>query len=440
MLGEIYTVAALTEKLRFTLETRFPFVWVRGEISNLSRPASGHLYFTLKDRDAQLQCVWFRGSQARGAASGFDPLTGEVYARQQISTSLQNGLEALCAGRISVYGLRGQYQLQIEQIQLCGFGGLAWEFEEKKKKLAALGFFAQERKRILPYNPARVALITSPGGAAVHDFLKLANNRGCASRIRLFPVAVQGDGAAAEIARAIQVANSQEWAQVIVIIRGGGALEDLWAFNDESLAYEIFNSRLPVLAAIGHEIDFTLADLTADVRGATPSHAAQLLWPLRSELLQRIDELSMKLGQACLIHVGKKENLFNHRVQALQLLSPASRVEKMDIKLAMSERHLHLGLAQCIVRRRFRLEELSRRLSAHLSKLLVAKSALYDCLAARLDAASPFAPLERGYALVYSDDGQLIRSVASVSSDQSVEVRVVDGKFDAITKRVEKIS
>ena len=224
----ILTVRALPAQLRRSLEGRFPFVWVRGEVSNLSRPGSGHIYFSLKDQDAQLQCVWFRGQQ-RQAEQGqaFDPLTGEVFDTPRPSPLelLRNGLDLLCAGRISVYAPRGQYQLLVELVQPTGQGLLAQAFEERKRKLAEAGYFAQERKRPLPWNPQRVALITSPSGAAIHDFLELAQNRGCGAEIRLFPASVQGEEAAPEIIRALDEINAQGWAQVIVLIRGGGSLE-----------------------------------------------------------------------------------------------------------------------------------------------------------------------------------------------------------------------
>ena len=306
----ILTVRALTEQLRRSLEGRFPFVWVRGEVSNLSRPGSGHIYFSLKDQDAQLQCVWFRGQQ-RQAEQGqsFDPLTGEVFDSPRPSPLelLRNGLDMLCAGRISVYAPRGQYQMLVELVQPAGQGLLAQAFEERKRRLAEAGYFAQERKRLPPWNPQRVALITSPSGAAVHDFLELARDRGSGAQIRLFPASVQGEEAAPEIVRALETANEQNWAQVIVLIRGGGSLEDLWAFNEESVAEAVFHSRLPVVAGIGHEVDVTLADMTADLRAATPSHAAQLLWPLRAELRQRLDESEAALRRAFAARLEREE-------------------------------------------------------------------------------------------------------------------------------------
>ena len=241
----ILTVRALTEQLRRSLEGRFPFVWVRGEVSNLSRPGSGHIYFSLKDQDAQLQCVWFRGQQ-RQAEQGqaFDPLTGEVFDTPRPSPLelLRNGLDLLCAGRISVYAPRGQYQLLVELVQPTGQGLLAQAFEERKRKLAEAGYFAQERKRPLPWNPQRVALITSPSGAAIHDFLELAQNRGCGAEIRLFPASVQGEEAAPEIIRALDEINAQGGITdggVIYGRRHGFCLESQYypnAINQENFA------------------------------------------------------------------------------------------------------------------------------------------------------------------------------------------------------------
>ena len=220
----ILSVTELTDRMRRTLEGTFPFVWVRGEIGELSFPGSGHIYFTLKDAGAQLQCVWFRDRQRRGR--NFDPLTGEIFAepRPDPVRLLRQGSELFCAGQISVYGPRGRYQLIVELVQAGGQGLLAQAFEKRKQALAARGFFAAERKRPLPASPSRVALVTSPAGAAIHDFMELASVRGLGAEVRLFPVRVQGEGAAGQICRALDEINRQGWAQVAVIIRGGGSL------------------------------------------------------------------------------------------------------------------------------------------------------------------------------------------------------------------------
>ncbi len=277
-MDNILSVRELTERLRRMVEQRFPFVWVRGETTNLSRPSSGHLYFSLREGADLLNCVWFRGQQRE--SESFDPLTGEVWEggpRPGIAATLENGREIICAGRLSVYGPRGGHQLIVELAQEAGQGLLAAALEELKRKLAARGYFDQSRKRPLPACPERVALVTAPTGAAVRDFIRISSERGLGSSIRIYPSPVQGDDAPPLLAEAIGQANAEAWADLIVLIRGGGSLQDLWAFNDERVARAIFESRLPVLTGVGHEIDHSIADFVADRSAATPSHAAQML-------------------------------------------------------------------------------------------------------------------------------------------------------------------
>lgn len=477
----ILSVRALTERLRRTLETRYPFVWVRGEVSNLSRPASGHVYFSLKDAEAQLQCVWFRSRQREGR--NFDPLTGEVFEGPRPSplAALANGLELLCAGRVSVYAPRGQYQLVVELVQPAGAGLLAQAFEERKCRLAAAGYFAQERKRPLPWNPRRVALITSPGGAAIHDFLELAEARGCAAEIRLFPVSVQGERAVQEVVAALQEANAQSWAEVVVIVRGGGSLEDLWAFNEPPVAEAIFHSRLPVLAGIGHEVDVSLADLTADRRAATPSHAAQLLWPLRAELLQRVDDLEMTLHRAIELKLERAAHALGLLARGLAWASPARRLERLYERLGLLdaalpaaarrlleekarrldgfERRRRSALsAEGLRARALRLEMLATALPRLLGQRMAAARSLLDGLSGRLERAvaeevrtrtahlekleltlaarDPLAPLERGYALLYRENGALARSVTEFAPGDQLLARLADGSLGV---RVENV-
>ncbi|MBD5417844.1 MAG: exodeoxyribonuclease VII large subunit [Desulfovibrio sp.] len=476
----ILSVRALTERLRRTLETRYPFVWVRGEVSNLSRPASGHVYFSLKDAEAQIQCVWFRSRQREGR--NFDPLTGEVFEGPRPSplAALANGLELLCAGRVSVYAPRGQYQLVVELVQPAGAGLLAQAFEERKRRLAAAGYFAQERKRALPWNPCRVALITSPGGAAIHDFLELAAARGCAAQIRLFPVSVQGERAVPEIVAALQEANAQAWAEVIVLVRGGGSLEDLWAFNEPPVADAIFHSRLPVLAGIGHEVDVSLADLTADRRAATPSHAAQLLWPLRAELLQRVDDLEMSLDRAMELRLEREAHALGLLERGLAWASPARRLERLGERVALLEAGLLAAVRRLVDEKARRLDALERgrraalteeglrarelrlemlttalprlmgqrlegarmlldglctRLGRAMTDQLRARTAQLEKLELTLQARDPLAPLARGYALLYRENGALARSVTDFAPGDLLRAQLADGMLGA---RVEK--
>lgn len=477
--AQILSVRAFTERVRQTLESRFPFVWVRGEVTNLSRPSSGHIYFTLKDEEAQLQCVWFR--QRQREARNFDPLTGEVFDGSRLSAHelLDNGCELLCAGCVSVYGPRGQYQLVIELVQASGAGALAQAFEERKRKLAAAGYFAQERKRALPKNPGRVALITSPCGAAIHDFIQLAQVRGCASQIRIFPVLVQGEKAAPEIVAAIEEANAQEWAEAIVLIRGGGSLEDLWAFNELSVAESIFHSRIPVLAGIGHEVDVSLADLTADQRAATPSHAAQLLWPLRSELRQRVDELEIALTRSMEVRLERAayelkflerdllwsspaqtlrryceqlanldvallramQNWFEEKIRLLDGLElrrlslfTADGFRTKELELEMLMNTLNLLAGQLVARDQSLLDRHESNLKRNVDNLLGDHSVTLDKFELCLLACDPMKPLERGYALLFQENGVLARSVSDFAPGQSFSARLFDGDLNALVK------
>ncbi|MDR2573559.1 MAG: exodeoxyribonuclease VII large subunit [Desulfovibrio sp.] len=435
----ILTVRELTEQLRARLEGAFPFVWVRGEVSNLMRPGSGHIYFCLKDQDAQIHCVWFSQQQRRtDNRRSFDILTGEVYdgLRPSPLDTLRNGVTMLCAGRISVYAGRGQYQLVVELVQAEGQGALALAFEERKRKLAALGYFSGGRKRLLPRDAKRVALITSASGAAIHDFLTLGAQRGSGTKICLFPALVQGAAAASEIATAMQRVNDQDWAQVIVLIRGGGSLEDLWPFNEESVAEAVFQSRIPVLAGIGHEVDTTLADMTADMRAATPSHAAQLLWPPREEFAQRLDDAHNALRNAMASHLIAREHLLQEQVKALRWLSPlrhfarlCERLERMSINLV---RALPRRLAD--VQRRLAHQQASLRTCIFRS--LERRVYTLDHLTLLLENGNPAAPLEKGYALALTVEGEIVSSISRVLPGQKIYVRLKDGRLSAIVGTV----
>ena len=496
----IFSVSALTAAIKGILEGSFPFVWVRGQVANLSRPSSGHVYFSLKDESCSLAAVWFRGSQK--PSESFDPLTGEVYEggpRPSLALSLENGQEIGCAGRLAVYGARGQYQLVVEIGQSAGLGRLHEEFERLRLKLEQLGYFSPERKRPLPEHPRRVAVVTAPGGAAIHDFLRIAEGRGLGARIRVFPVPVQGEAAPPKIVAAMQRIFAENWAEALVLIRGGGSIEDLWAFNDEHLARAVYESPVPVLAGIGHEIDFTLADMTADVRAATPSHAAQLLWPARDELLRRVGVLETGLRQAgrrCLESVGLR---LAGLARDLRWRSPERTLAGWRERLASGLRLLHSAGRLCLEREEARLKSCLAGLSAvpgrlppredRLSALagrltqagqrgfaareaqlgaaafalartpsrLPAAAAALDSLerrlqdrgeraladaghrlertVLRLEAVSPHAPLERGYALVRRLDGAFVSSVADAAPGEALRVTVRDGD---IPVRVEK--
>ncbi|MDD2903707.1 MAG: exodeoxyribonuclease VII large subunit, partial [Syntrophales bacterium] len=275
---QIYTVSSLTREIRQRLETGFPLVWVSGEISNLRQPSSGHYYFTLKDEGAQLRCVLFKGNHLR---LRFKP---------------QEGSQVLCRGRLTVYEPRGEYQLVLDYLEPLGWGALAQAFEALKARLQAEGLFAPEYKKPLPYLPRRLALVTSPTGAVVRDFLRLLGQRFPNVEVLIYPVKVQGAAAAGEIAAALDDLAQYPGLEVIVLARGGGSLEDLWPFNEEMVARAIHRCPLPVVSAVGHEVDFTIADFVADVRASTPSAAVELVVPDKVELLRRLGHLEAALS------------------------------------------------------------------------------------------------------------------------------------------------
>lgn len=449
----IFSVRDLTQAVKDVLEGEFPFVWVRGQISNLSTPPSGHIYFSLKDEDATLSVVWFKGARPKaGEGERVNPLTGEVETGAPLQ--LADGLEVLVAGRMNVYPPRGAYQLVAELVQGQGMGELAVAFEAMKAKLAAKGYFDADRKLVLPKNPRRVAVVTAPQGAALQDFLRIAEDRGFGARIRLYPSLVQGDSAPAQIATALDRADRDDWAQVIVLIRGGGSLEDLWAFNTEAVAEAVFRSRIPVLSGVGHEVDVTIADFVADARAATPSHAAQMLWTERAVLRQQIDEAFLALDRGVARFLDAAEGMLESSYQRLLRHSPARRLERgafelerlgeqlrqamrgavqkrlFDLARADEKLRYEFGLAR-ILARKAELERGETALTQTMAGFLRARENETLTLAGRLTALDPQAPLTRGYALVSNAQGQFVRSRADVAVGEDVRIRVADGEFAA---------
>ena len=451
----MYTVSQLTEQLKRLLEGALPFVWVRGEVTNLGRPGSGHVYFSLRDGDALLNCVWFKGRQR--PQEHFDPLTGEVYEsgpRPCLALTMREGDTLACAGQITVFGPRGQYQLLVDMAQELGQGDLLRQLEALRRKLAAKGLFDSQRKRPIPSDPARVAVITAPTGAAIQDFLRIAGTRGTGTSIRILPTPVQGSEAPGALIRALRQATSDDWAQVVVIIRGGGSLEDLWAFNDETLVEAVAASPLPVLTGIGHEIDTSLCDLAADVRAATPSHAAQLLWHERHWHSQRVDALTMELLRRTERRLDALADRLHAQAKALGWLSPLRRLESDHERLialirrlhgAERQQFLHLDTRVEALQRRLRqrlasdalltpdrdVNHLAERLHAAMCRQLDGHAASLAALRARLTPLDPQAPLQRGYALVLSDDGRLVHSVRGLHYGDTLRLRLADGSVDA---------
>ena len=375
------------------METNFSDIWVEGEISNFRSYPSGHLYFTLKDEGAELDAVMFR------------PLAAYLEFQPQ------DGMAVLARGTLTVYGPRGRYQLEVYRLKPAGLGKLQLAFERLKERLQAEGLFDEARKRPLPPYPERIGIVTSTEGAAIRDMISIIARRYPAAQLRVFPVKVQGDGAAEEIAAAIDLANRYHAAceplDVIIVGRGGGSLEDLWAFNEEIVARAIYRSGVPVISAVGHEIDFTIADLVADLRAPTPSAAAELVVPDRAELLSRIRELTQRLASGQSTRLRELQVQLEKLVESYALRRPLRRLREGQQTLdALSEQLM----------RAFR--DRQRALQEQVQTLIE-----------RLEVANPLAILRRGYAIVEDEQGQMICSAKSVHLGQQVTVRLYQGKL-----------
>ncbi len=392
--SEPYTVSQLTGHIRdlFENDPELGDVWVEGEVSNFSRASSGHCYFTLKDAGSQISCVMWRN-----------------VARSQDHLPAGGDL-VLAHGRVGVYEAGGRYQLYVDKIQPAGVGNLYLEFERLKAQLEAEGLFDPERKRPLPRFPCRIGVVTSPTAAALRDILNVLGRRYPLAEVLLAPAQVQGDAAPPQIVAALRALNGRDDVDVIIVARGGGSLEDLWAFNDERVARAVAGSRLPVICGVGHETDFSLADFSADVRAPTPSAAAELVAPDRAELRAQVVGLSVAL------------------VTTLQ-----GAIEEQRWRLAEQARALkHLSPAAQLAQARQRVDDLLGRAEAAARHSLALHRERLGGLTGRLAGVSPLGTLERGYAIVrYRETGAVVRSVAQVAPGDALGVRVVDGEFEA---------
>lgn len=428
----IYSVADLTTEIRKRVENAFPDVWVSGEISNAHRWPSGHWYFTLKDDRAQLRCVCFRQEAT------------------YLKTEPQNGIAVIARGRIGVYEARGEYQLYVDAIERQGDGALQLAFKRLKEKLAAEGLFDNERK--LPAAPTRIGIVTSPAGAAVADMVRVIERRFPAAHIRLYPARVQGPDAAADVARGIRYFSEAPWAQVVIAGRGGGSLEDLWAFNEEEVARAIAACAAPVISAVGHQTDFTIADFAADVRAPTPSAAAELAVPDMQGILQTLRGLEQR-GARALRHritaLGKrmleaglergKAGMRRRLDESRQRLDDAERGLRLAAgarlgasreRLAAQERKLTaLDLRVALARQRQRLESLSQRLPPLQTHRLERFAARLAALDGSLGALSPLAILERGYSIVRTESGELVRDSRQAEPGGNLDVRLHRGRL-----------
>jgi len=427
---QIFSVSELNRTVRQLLETHLPLLWVEGEISNFARPASGHWYLTLKDGQAQVRCAMFRNSNMR---VNFKPA---------------NGTQVLVRCRVGLYEGRGDYQLIIEHMEEAGFGALQRQFEILKQKLVSEGLFASEHKQEMPSSVRHVGVVTSPTGAAVKDILAVLKRRFPAIKVSIFATAVQGEQAAGQIISAIESANHQAQCDVLIVGRGGGSLEDLWPFNEESVARAMFASKIPVISAVGHEVDFTIADFVADLRAPTPSAAAELISPDGDDILRQFIGFEIVLADA----IVRKTTALAQRVDSLKkrlrhpghkLQEQAQHLDHLDIRLrrAMNNRlqqqrqqmntvqsklarvhpgeaisHYHQLLAMYVkqmsrsVKQRIELSQSRTAQAMHL-----------------LDTVSPLKTLGRGYSIIRDNQGGVVKSVTGVSAGDKLKSQVVDG-------------
>jgi len=433
---DIYSVTRLNREARALLEGSFPPIWIEGEISNLSRPASGHVYFSLKDGQAQVRCAFFRQYRRSGA------------------TALRDGLHVLARARVSLYEGRGDFQLIVEYLEEAGEGALKRAFELLKQRLGAEGLFESARKRPVPRLPRRIGMITSPSGAVLHDVVTTLRRRFPAIALLLYPVPVQGEGAAEKIAGAIRLAGARRDCDVLIVARGGGSLEDLWAFNEEVVARAIFDSPIPIVTGIGHEVDFTIADFVADARAPTPTAAAELLSPHQEEWLAAY----ANIGQRLIRNMRQRLEHASQHIDWLvaRLVHPRQRIALLRGRLQASRRHLVVSVRARLAADRAHGHILESRLrasspAARLRAASVNGSHLHRRLrlainrqlrhtherlhehAARLNTLSPLGTLARGYAIVRKA-GVIVRDVSGIAPGDKIEARVASGELRCIVE------
>jgi exodeoxyribonuclease VII large subunit len=447
---QVYSVSEITRAVRAAIEERIGLVWVEGEVSNHRKQASGHQYFTLKDAGSQLSCVLF--------------VRPGMWRKQ---VPLSDGMQVQVRGALTVYEARGQYQLNVQLVQAAGAGLLQARFEALKRKLELEGLFAPERKRPLPRFASQIAIVTSSTGAALRDMLNILARRASCVRVVISPVRVQGEGAASEIAAAIVELNrlAEEGVrpiEVVVIARGGGSAEDLWAFNEEIVARVIAGSKLPVVSAVGHEIDFTIADFVADLRAPTPSAAAELVVPDCTEVSRRVGEMLIRLGRHARSAVEQSRFRLNSLTRDQLFREPQLRLREATQRLDLATEALPRALETHAREARGRLTQVVSRLRQHRpDQLLSVWRQQLQAVRQRLNAGAaaglreprqrlaaisgllrvlaPEATLARGYSLTRTDDGALITSAAQARAGMKILTRVSDGEFAAVVEDQETL-
>ena len=437
---DIYSVTRLNREVRAVLEGSFPMLWVQGEISNLARPASGHLYFSLKDAGSQVRCAMFKG---RNRLLRFQP---------------ENGQEVLARAGISLYEGRGEFQLLIDHMEPAGEGALQRAYEELRQRLNQEGLFDSARKQPVPRFPGTIGVITSPSGAAIRDILHVLARRYPAARVVIYPVRVQGEGSVDDILQALSTAQRRHEADVLIVARGGGSLEDLWSFNDERVARAVYACPIPVISGVGHEIDFTITDLVADLRAPTPSAAAELATPHQLDLLDNLGRLNKKLGFTMRQYLSHRGTLLGQL--AKRLPDPVRALQMLGQRIDDAGRDLYRSTRALIADRDSRLARLSARLGAcnpahsirvdldrnyHLAirlrqvmrGSLQAHTALLEQHSRALHAVSPLATLDRGYAIVTLND-RIVHDAGQVKQGELIRARVAHGDIHSRVTHVEK--
>lgn len=409
--GRVQTVTEFTRRVRELLKGGLPAGWVRGEVSNLRAQASGHCYFSLKDAGAQLSCVLFRGDAARQ------------------TVKLRDGAQLLVYGEIDVYEARGQYQLIVRAVVDHGLGRLQQQFEELKQRLAAEGLFAPEKKRPLPLAACSVGFVTSPTGAAVQDFIRILRRREWRGRLVVLPAKVQGAGAAAEMAEMLRYAGALGIFDLLVIGRGGGSVEDLWAFNEEPLVRAVAACPVPVISAVGHEIDFTLCDFAADVRAETPSAAAELISSRHLSCVERVLNAGSAIEDIAASRLVHAAQQLDHARSRLRLLTPATVIEQHQLRVDDLTNRLGAALRHATQQRREQLGAARARLAAASPERRVQlESHRLLALWKRLESASPRSVLQRGFALVRDESGRPVARAKDLKAGQALTTEFADGK------------
>jgi exodeoxyribonuclease VII large subunit len=435
----IYTVSELTAKVKVLLEDGFPFIWICGEISNLRIPASGHFYFTLKDEKAQINAVMFRGQN------------------RNLKFMPEDGMSVTGIGRVSVYEPRGTYQIILEYIEPEGIGAIQLAFEQLKERLTAEGLFDEKHKKPLPFLPCKISIITSPTGAVIHDILKIVNRRFPNIPIEIIPVKVQGDGSEREIVSGLETITARSDSDVVILARGGGSLEDFHAFNSEDVARAIFASKIPIISAVGHETDFSISDFVADLRAPTPSAAAELAVPLKSDLIKKTTELTTHLTTRFSRYIEHRQTLLQE--MSHRLVDPNKRIEDLRLRtddlLSRLIRTFKANIIQQQERFEWRFDKLnshnplsytkkfneklkqfSFNLLTYIRIKLSNKQFLLRELDARLTALSPNAILDRGYSITRTiPDAVIVRNPQQVEIGQDLEVMVAKGSLICSVKR-----